>query len=107
MGVVSSYKSFSLRGHRQVITDIKIEKGGYVKQNLEKLQDNSTLAFRPEYSAEKRLNKQLRQLVGSGIKSTVSQDYGTQHPPSEPHHTFVEALPKMDETTGGLLCVIL
>jgi len=52
----------------------KTEKRGYVKQSLEELHDNSTLAFRNENSEEKRLNKQLRQLVGSVIKSIVSQD---------------------------------
>ena len=52
----------------------KAEEMGYVKQSLEELQDNSTLPFRNENSEEKRPNKQLRQLVGSGIKSTVSQE---------------------------------
>jgi tyrosine-protein phosphatase YwqE len=52
----------------------KIEKRGYVKQSLEKLQNNSTLLFRNENYEKKRPNKKLRQLVGSGINSTVSQD---------------------------------
>jgi hypothetical protein len=52
----------------------KIEKRGYVKQSLEKLQDKSTLLLRNENYEKKRPNKQLRQLLGSGINSTVSQD---------------------------------